>query len=133
MPRDPSPPAADLLVGADSATETPDDAACLCVECRAEITRPQWAVAVGGAHERAFFNPSGRVFRVLCFGAAPGVADVTPPSDDFTWFPGYAWSIVVCRNCGVHLGWRYQGATAPQIFFGLIKPMLAVADGGRSR
>lgn len=133
MPRDPSPPADADVVADDSVRESLRDPVYLCAECRAEITRPQWAIAVDGEHERAFFNPSGRVFRVLCFGAAPGVMDATSPSEDFTWFPGYAWSIALCRNCGVHLGWRYQGASDPRIFFGLIKPMLAVADGGRSR
>ena len=24
-----------------------------------------------------------------------------------SWFPGYAWTIAVCSNCGNHLGWCF--------------------------
>jgi hypothetical protein len=44
------------------------------------------------------------------------------PTEEFTWFKGYAWQIFNCKRCGSHLGWRYttkdEGKTPPY-FFGL--------------
>lgn len=97
-----------------------------CAACAHEITRGCWEMAVEGAHERAFFNPAGRVFRVLCFKEAPGAAGVDPATAEFTWFRGCAWRLAVCRGCATHLGWRYE--TADSVFFGLIKPALTVGD-----
>ena len=97
-----------------------------CAACAHEITRGRWEMAMDGAHERAFFNPAGVVFRVLCFKEAPGVAALGPPTREFTWFRGTAWRFAVCRRCGAHLGWRYEGDGAPAVFFGLIKPALTV-------
>ena len=95
-----------------------------CANCRAEISRGRWEIAMDGAHERVFFNPAGQVFRILCFREAPGAQDASPPSRDFTWFRGYSWRIATCRSCGLHLGWRYEGNGAPAVFFGLIKNAL---------
>lgn len=127
MPRDP--------VQLDTTTTAKtDEPVWLCHACGTHVTRPAWAITPDGEHERVFFNPYGHLFRVLCFGAAPGVTDATPPESGFSWFPGYAWTIAICRGCGDHLGWRYQGDGrgdgAPPVFFGLIKSKLvASADG----
>jgi cereblon len=29
------------------------------------------------------------------------------PTTQDSWFPGYAWSILYCRRCVSHLGWRF--------------------------
>lgn len=96
-----------------------------CAVCAREVTRGRWEIAPDGSHERSFFNPAGVVFRVLCFKEAPGAAEVGHATQEFTWFRGYAWRYAVCRGCGTHLGWRYEGAADPAVFFGLIKPALA--------
>lgn len=97
-----------------------------CAACAHEVTRGRWEIAPDGAHERAFFNPAGVVYRVLCFKEAPGAAELGRPTPEFSWFRGYAWRFAVCRGCGAHLGWRYDGDGAPAVFFGLIKPALTV-------
>jgi hypothetical protein len=33
-------------------------------------------------------------------------------SAEYSWFPGYAWTIALCAACAVHLGWRYAPAHA---------------------
>lgn len=95
-----------------------------CAACRALVTRARWAIAVNGAHERAVFNPAGILFRILTFREAPGAAHAGAATADFTWFRGFTWRLCLCRVCGAHLGWRYQGAASPQVFFGLIKNRL---------
>jgi hypothetical protein len=56
-----------------------------------------------------------------CFDAAPGCVARGAPSDEATWFAGYAWTCVACANCGEHLGWVYERAGAGAArFFGLI-------------
>lgn len=34
------------------------------------------------------------------------------PSAEFSWFPGYAWTIAFCAACMAHVGWRYTRALA---------------------
>lgn len=97
-----------------------------CAACDATVTHERWGIAVDGGHERTFFNPAGLVFRILCFKEAPGVAAAGAASDAFTWFRGTAWRVGLCRGCGAHLGWRYEGNRAPAVFFGLIKSALKI-------
>ncbi|TMB09656.1 MAG: hypothetical protein E6J65_28725 [Deltaproteobacteria bacterium] len=51
------------------------------------------------------------------FSEAPGCAEVSSPSPYWSWFPGCAWQVSVCRSCSAHLGWRFTGADR---FYGLI-------------
>jgi len=38
--------------------------------------------------------------------------EVTPRQALDSWFPGYAWSVLVCRRCeGRHLGWKFTPTT----------------------
>ncbi|WP_239988599.1 cereblon family protein [Paramagnetospirillum kuznetsovii] len=82
---------------------------------------------MNGDHEHVVFNPAGLLFRILCFRDATGAAADGAASGVFTWFSGYLWRLAACRACGAHLGWRYEGAAEPRIFFGLIKDMLTTS------
>ncbi len=98
----------------------------LCVRCRQPITRPADKIAIQNAHQHAFANPSGLIFEIGCFQAAPGCAHIGESSSEFTWFPGYQWKIAVCGNCLTHLGWRF---TAPgTAFHGLILSALISSE-----
>lgn len=51
------------------------------------------------------------------------------PTEEFTWFKGYAWQIFNCRRCGSHLGWRYSTkdvSKVPSHFFGLRRQAIRV-------
>lgn len=89
-----------------------------CTNCSAPITPEDAAIAVAGGHEHIFTNPHGATFRIGCFAAAPGTVAVTDETQEHTWFAGYAWAIVVCKSCSMHLGWRFRGDTG--VFHGLI-------------
>ncbi|MDD2464376.1 MAG: cereblon family protein [Desulfobulbus sp.] len=95
-----------------------------CRLCSARITTQDQAININGRHQHAFFNPAGIAFEIRCFQAAPGVLPQDAPSEDFSWFPGFSWQIVLCANCQSHLGWRFLHRTASHVFFGLIDSRL---------
>lgn len=90
----------------------------LCRTCGQPITRMRDRIEVGGKHGHALFNPSGILFEVGCFAVAPGCRFEGEFTQEFTWFPGYAWRFAMCRQCLAHLGWEYRGAASG--FVGLI-------------
>jgi len=90
----------------------------LCRRCGQEITLAEYAVTISGRHEHTFNNPAGVTFQIGCFSLAGGCAVYGPPAFEFTWFSGFAWSVCLCTNCTLHMGWFYQSAEAS--FFGLI-------------
>jgi hypothetical protein len=99
---------------------TADDAeeAIRCRACGQVVTGHEQRLAVGGSPVHTFFNPAGIVFELGCFRRAPGCSGSGAMSSEFTWFPGYLWQIVLCRNCRMHLGWYF--ISAEDSFFGLI-------------
>ena len=88
-----------------------------CAACGAEVARDRDRVPLDGAETRGFTNPDGVEYLIGGFGEAPGCTEVSGPSAYWTWFPGCAWQVSVCRGCGAHLGWRFSGAAR---FHGLI-------------
>ncbi len=101
----------------------------VCRQCGHLITHQAARFAKKGDHEHVVFNPHGLVFRIGCFRAAPGCHLQPPASHDFSWFPGYAWTIARCQGCQAHLGWMFTGAAMPPSFYGLILPRLRETDG----
>jgi len=106
--------------------EDEDRRALVCRACRTAITRPDLAMEVNGGHRHVFFNPHGLVFELGCFASARNVLPRGPKTDEFTWFPGYAWQVVTCTGCASQLGWRYTSAGGG--FFGLILAALIEED-----
>lgn len=97
------------------------DHALVCSVCGAAITDERHRVERGGGHEHTFANPHGFVHHVRCFGFAESVAEIGAPETAFSWFPGYAWQILDCARCRVHIGWRFRGG---EDFYGLIAERL---------
>ncbi len=89
-----------------------------CARCDTPVTPEDAAINVAGSHEHTFTNPNAHTFHVGCFTVAPGTSPVSADTLEHTWFPGYAWAIVVCRSCSTHLGWRFRGDAGT--FHGLI-------------
>ena len=104
-----------------------DARAIRCAACGKAITTSAQRIPVAGAHEHTRFNPGGFVYRFGCFQDAPGCAVAGEPTSEATWFAGYAWRYALCRGCGVHLGWRFEG---PGGFFGLVLERLVEDDAG---
>jgi hypothetical protein len=74
--------------------------------------------AVSGSHQHVFTNPAGITYQICCFSSAGGCVIYGIPTAEFSWFSGYAWTIALCANCLLHVGWYYQSEKS--CFFGLI-------------
>ncbi|MBU2490305.1 MAG: hypothetical protein KKA60_13025 [Proteobacteria bacterium] len=98
-----------------------------CAACGSGVTSRDRKTERGGSHEHSFFNPVGLVFVIGCFTDCPGCAVLAPRSTEFTWFPGHAWQLALCRACLEHLGWRYVSPDGDS-FFGLILDRLVERD-----
>ncbi len=99
-----------------------------CASCAQVIASPEDGLAIGGHHEHAFCNPHGYLYRVGCFGEARGLAPVGEETLAWSWFAGFAWTIMVCGVCDTHLGWRYRASSGGRVFFGLILDRLALGE-----
>ena len=47
----------------------------------------------------AFVNPGGHVHETLTLHKAKNLRLIGDPSTQYSWFPGYAWTIVECSGC----------------------------------
>ncbi len=108
--------------------ERPREERLYCARCGMFVTKGAWRFRMNGGHEHVVFNPAGAVFRVQCFQEAPGAVAVGSASGAFTWFRGYDWRMALCTGCNGHLGWMYEGAGAPAVFFGLVVQALTRRD-----
>ena len=90
-----------------------------CAACGERLAPEKARIAIAGAHEHEFMNPAGIRFRVACFGAAPGTTPEGDRSTVWTWFPGHAWQIALCRGCSAHVGWSFH-AESGAAFWGLV-------------
>lgn len=88
-----------------------------CAHCRHVITYPDERIEISGQHAHTFSNPHGIEFIIGCFACAPGAAEHGPGTEFWSWFAGYRWQISQCRQCAVHLGWRFANGDS---FYGLI-------------
>ena len=114
-------PGSELAAAADpDAAETEEEDAWLrCAACRGRIAPESARIAVNGAHEHTFVNPSGLSFVVGCFATAPGAVPEGERSTVWTWFPGHAWQIALCRTCTAHVGWSFHAPSGAS-FWGLV-------------
>lgn len=100
----------------------------LCARCGHPVTALGWARDVAGGHHHSFVNPHGYLYRIGCFGLAPGCTPRGEVVAEYTWFPGYAWQIAHCGGCDTHLGWGFVGRA--DRFHGLVLDRLVREQRG---
>ncbi len=105
----------------------PQERLYLCGACALLITWPTAIIKYEGCHEHFFTNPAGLAFRLTSFSEVEGCVVVGEETGEFTFFPGFLWSIALCRGCSTHLGWRYR-APERTTFYGLILDRLVLVD-----
>ncbi|KAM1507449.1 hypothetical protein TB2_016521 [Malus domestica] len=70
----------------------------------------------------AYVNPGGHVHEIMTFYKANGLALIGPPTSEYSWFPGYAWTITTCAGCETHMGWLFTATKKnlkPKYFWGI--------------
>ena len=71
--------------------------------------------------QAAFVNPSGTLHETLTLFKARNLRLVGRASSEYSWFPGYAWTITECLGCWSHIGWKFtatQSKLTPAKFYG---------------
>ncbi|CAN4105150.1 unnamed protein product [Withania somnifera] len=80
----------------------------------------------------AYVNPHGFVHEIMTLFKAIGLAIIGNPVEEYSWFPGYAWSIAECATCETQLGWLFTATKKklkPRSFWGIRSSK--VADDSR--
>ncbi|XP_022732300.1 uncharacterized protein LOC111286548 isoform X2 [Durio zibethinus] len=70
----------------------------------------------------AYVNAYGTVHEVMTFCKANGLALIGLPDKEYSWFPGYAWTIINCASCENHMGWLFTATNdklKPKSFWGI--------------
>jgi len=99
-----------------------------CILCSKQITRTESVLQMsmeGTCTTR--MNPAGVLHQLLTVAEARNIHVETEPSEEFSYFPGFGWSIIKCSRCGNHLGWQFtrvDESIQPNIFFGLLRSSL---------
>lgn len=76
----------------------------------------------------AYVNPSGFVHEIMTFFKANGLALIGVPVKEYSWFPGYAWTIAYCATCECQMGWLFTATNKklkPRSFWGIRSAQVA--------
>ncbi|XP_057525036.1 uncharacterized protein LOC130804574 isoform X2 [Amaranthus tricolor] len=94
-----------------------------CKNCQTEIARRSDMLVMSNEGPLgAYVNPSGFVHEIMTLYKANGLALIGRPRKEFSWFPGYAWTIVNCVTCERHMGWLFTATNKklkPKSFWGV--------------
>lgn len=72
----------------------------------------------------AYVNPGGHVHETVTFYKTKNLSLRGRSSTEYSWFPGYAWTIAECKKCRQHMGWKFTAAKKglePTKFWGLTR------------
>ncbi|XP_060532661.1 protein cereblon isoform X2 [Cylas formicarius] len=94
-----------------------------CNICESEITDPDKVFAMSkDGWVGNYVNPGGQVYETVTVLEARNFNLVGTASRNFSWFPGYSWTIMQCSSCNNHLGWKFgSNNLTPREFYGLAK------------
>ncbi|CAH0663825.1 unnamed protein product [Chilo suppressalis] len=107
-----------------------------CASCLTDIARREhvFAMSSDGLHSN-YTNLGGFVHDVVTVSRAHNISLEGGASHEYSWFPGYTWSIALCRLCAAHVGWRFDAMKRrlrPQQFYGLCRNQVRPAPTDRS-
>jgi len=99
-----------------------------CRNCEEEIGKQEDIFSMSSeGPQGAYVNPGGYVHETLTLYKAKNLSLIGEPSTEYSWFPGYAWTICQCRFCDSHMGWKFtasSGSLVPKKFWGLSRRSL---------
>ncbi|KAL1455958.1 hypothetical protein WDU94_000720 [Cyamophila willieti] len=79
-----------------------------------------------------YVNPSGYIHETITLYTADQIRVDSVLSTEYSWFPGYAWSVATCARCHCHVGWRFtavQKSLVPKLFYGITKRAITLPGG----
>ena len=103
----------------------------VCKVCKSVISEEAYLLIINSSTPyHTFTNPHGHTFHLVLFSHCESILPASPPSSEYTWFPGYTWTILCCTTCYEHLGWRFEGSNKmPSRFYGMIRNRLEIQEG----
>ncbi|XP_030530618.1 uncharacterized protein LOC115741052 [Rhodamnia argentea] len=100
-----------------------------CKSCQTVIARrSDMMVMSSDGPLGAYVNPHGSVHEIMTLHKANGLALIGRPNTDYSWFPGYAWTITNCATCESHMGWLFTATNnklKPRLFWGIRSSQVA--------
>ncbi|VDO03218.1 unnamed protein product [Rodentolepis nana] len=107
-----------------------------CSQCRTAISSQTNVICLTDEGSvQAYVNPHGIIFDMLTLSTVyqRSIVLVGSPTSEYSWFPGYAWTIAECATCGVPLGWRFTATRdnlQPRLFWGIKREALQHINEG---
>ncbi|KAI3738030.1 hypothetical protein L2E82_28048 [Cichorium intybus] len=100
-----------------------------CKSCQTIIaSRSDMLVMSSDGPLGAYVNPSGYVHEIMTLLKANGLALLGVPTEEYSWFPGYAWTIAYCATCEYQMGWLFTATKKklkPRSFWGIRSSQVA--------
>lgn len=103
-----------------------------CSECKSKISKKDdvFSMSLQGP-QGTYVNPSGYVHETITVYRAESLSLRDRPSTEFSWFPGYAWTVCDCSQCGSHIGWKFtttkDKSLQPEFFWGLTRSAIELS------
>jgi len=67
-----------------------------------------------------YVNPHGYVHDMFTVRRVQNVSYSGRAHTEFSWFPGYSWTVMNCSTCGAHMGWKFKSRRLkPAKFYGI--------------
>ncbi|CAM8919701.1 unnamed protein product [Rhodiola kirilowii] len=76
----------------------------------------------------AYVNPGGYVHEIMTLLKTNGLALIGPAVKEYSWFPGYSWTITNCATCETQMGWFFSATNKrlkPKSFWGIRSSQVA--------
>ncbi|VDK49406.1 unnamed protein product [Anisakis simplex] len=102
----------------------------VCKACGQPLTKISNMINVSTEGNSALYvNPGGYVHDLFTVSEVHSTLARGRASSEYSWFPGYKWTIHECSHCSMHVGWRFTSSTlTPASFFGLTRSSIRPAD-----
>jgi cereblon len=100
-----------------------------CKKCQTVIARRSDMLVMSSEGPLgAYVNPQGYVHEIMTLYSANGLALIGLPETEYSWFPGYAWTIADCVTCETQMGWLFTATNKklkPRSFWGIRSSQVA--------
>ncbi|KAK3767566.1 hypothetical protein RRG08_003828 [Elysia crispata] len=104
-----------------------------CDQCQEEISSKEHVFSMSQEGPLgAYVNPHGHVHEMFTVTTVQNLNHIGGAYTEHSWFPGYAWTIVQCKHCSNHMGWKFTATKknlSPHKFWGLCRSSVKTAFG----